>query len=180
MPRSPRLAVIVILSACAAIASDLAPDLRLEDLAGQSRSLADYRGKIVVLNFWATWCEPCRDEMPLLVDAQKRYAGRDVVVLAASLDETDARDQVAKFVRKQKLNFPVWLGASTETLKQFQAGESLPATVFIDGGGRVAFRVLGPLKKRDLAKRLESLVGERKQEPGRSSSQGFLPAAGRR
>src|SRR2546426_1361741 len=143
--------------ALSAFAADTAPDLRLNDLSGQSQSLADFRGKIVILNFWATWCEPCRDEMPLFIDAQKRYAGRNVSVVAVSLDDVESRDKIPRFIRKEKIPFPIWLGGTVETLKLFQAGEGLPATVFIDAEGRVAFRVLGQVKKRELAERLEFL-----------------------
>lgn len=156
------------LAACLATgarADGIAPPLLLSDLAGASQSLENYRGKIVVLNFWATWCGPCLEEMPMLADIQKKFGHRDVVVIGVSLDDGDPRRKVPEFVRKKKINFPIWLNGTTEDLERFGLGEALPATAFIDREGRVTGRVLGMLRKRDLRNRVEWLLGEGKGKP---------------
>jgi thiol-disulfide isomerase/thioredoxin len=142
-----------------------APPLSLKDLSGESQRLESHRGRIVVLNFWATWCGPCVEEMPMLADIQKRYGDRGVIVIGVSLDEEDSVEKVPRFVQKRKINFPVWVGGTTEDLERFGLGEALPATAFIDAEGRIVGRVLGMLRKRDLRHRVEWLLGERKGKP---------------
>jgi thiol-disulfide isomerase/thioredoxin len=140
-----------------------AADLTLRDLNGQSHSLEEYRGKIVVLNFWATWCVPCRAEMPLLVLMSDRYAASDVVIVGASADEESTQSEVGPFVDKRRISFPIWIGATTKQMKDLGLSGELPATVFIDREGNVVDRVIGLLRKRDLEKRIERLVGSGKK-----------------
>ena len=111
---------------------EAAPALELPDQTGQLRRLEDYRGHIVVLNFWATWCGPCAFEMPIFVDAQKRFGSNGVVVLAASLDEEETKKNIPEFMRKYKMDFPVLVGTTAEHLKLFGMGEALPGTVFLN------------------------------------------------
>src|SRR5207247_389832 len=75
------------------------PELALPDAGGREHSLAAYRGKIVILNFWATWCVPCKDEMPVLAEAQRRFGEQGVVVLAASLDDNSTQQFIPRFAR---------------------------------------------------------------------------------
>ena len=84
-----------------------APDFTLTTFDGQPVHLADYRGKVVVLNIWATWCVPCRDEMPMLVELEKEYASRGVMFIAASLDDRQTRPQIAEFLSKYNVGFTV-------------------------------------------------------------------------
>lgn len=156
-----------MLAASLAVASGEAPapDLSLPDMSGNPQSLRQYRGRIVVLNFWATWCEPCREEMPMLVEAQKLYAERGLAVIGASLDDAGTQSKIAPFIRKRKINFPIWVGATPEDLKKFGLGEALPATVFLDRDGRIVARVLGQLRKRHLTERVEWLLGNQQGEP---------------
>ncbi|HEY0079806.1 MAG TPA: TlpA disulfide reductase family protein [Pyrinomonadaceae bacterium] len=147
--------------ATAAPASDAAT-LALLDTAGKRRSLDEYRGKIVVLNFWATWCVPCREEMPLLVALRRRYLARGVEVVGASADDESTRSKVEPFMREARIDFPVWTGAATADMQRFGLGSALPATALLDRDGRIAFRIVGPLKASDLSERLEWLLGERR------------------
>jgi len=158
-------AVFAGLLAGSARGEEKVPELALRDLNGQPQSLESYRGKIVVLNFWATWCGPCMEEMPMLVKSQERYGARGLVVIGVSLDGDSARPEVEKFAKKKKVNFPVWVGGTTEDLERFGLGEALPATAFFDGDGRIVGRVLGMLRKRDLLHRIEWMLGETKGEP---------------
>jgi thiol-disulfide isomerase/thioredoxin len=136
--------------------------LELHDLDGRKVGLEEHRGRIVVVNFWATWCLPCREEMPILASLQERYAVRGVQVIGASTDAPADRDKVARLARRLKLNFPVWIGATTEEMRGFGLGEALPATALVDRDGRIAGRILGLVDAADLDARLEWLLGDRR------------------
>ena len=140
--------------------SDVAT-LALRDLDGANRDLKELRGQIVLLNFWATWCLPCREEMPVFVSIRKRYAARGVHVIAASTDLESARSEVARFARDKKLNFPVWVEATTEDMSRLGAGAAIPATVIIDRDGTIAGRIIGVVEKEDLERRVEWLLSDR-------------------
>ena len=120
-----------------------APDFTLETPSGELVSLSDFRGQVVVLNFWATWCTPCRAEMPEFqaLWAEHEVAG-DLMVLAVNLQESKA--QVDGFVEDFGLTFPVVLDASGEVLDKYGL-PGLPGTFFIDADGVLRSRVLGPL-----------------------------------
>jgi thiol-disulfide isomerase/thioredoxin len=140
-------------------------DLRLKDLSGSERSLSEYRGQVVVLNFWATWCIPCRAEMPILVLLQERYSGRGVQFIGASADEGNSREKVIEFVRRLKINFPILLGATSADMQRFNLGDALPATAIIDRDGRVVSRIIGPAEHSELEARIEWLLGDRSSPP---------------
>lgn len=159
------LAAIVFLVASGLGAQDRAPEYSLRDMMGSTASLDQYRGKIVVLNFWATWCGPCAHEMPWLARVQKTYGERGVVVIGVSLDDSETQSKIPRFIKKKKVNFPVWVGGTTEDLELFGLGEALPATAFIDRDGRIVGRVLGMLRKRDLNHRVKWLLGEQQGSP---------------
>ncbi|MEO8596546.1 MAG: TlpA disulfide reductase family protein [Candidatus Solibacter sp.] len=139
-----------------------AVDLPFKDLKGQKVRLRDYRGKVVVLNFWATWCLPCRAEMPMLAEVEREYAKRGVVFLAASIDERQDRPQIPDFVTRFNIAFPVVVGASVLDLEDLKLGQAIPATAFLDKQGRVVARVLGQMSREQLAERLDWLTGEAK------------------
>ena len=164
--RSPSLRAaaffLVLMPACITdAAAGAAVTLQLRDLDGQMRDLADSQGRIVVLNFWATWCLPCRDEMPVFVEIQKQYADRDVQVIAVSTDEAATQPEIPRFRRKHHMRFPVWVGAGVEEMRRFGLAGALPATVLIDRDGSVAEILQGAVERDDLASRLEWLLGDR-------------------
>src|SRR5438046_723364 len=155
------LAPALVFSAIAASKNPRPVDLPLKDMKGQKVHLRDYRGKIVVLNFWATWCVPCREEMPMFVEMEKEYAPRGVVFVAASLDDRETRPKIPDFIAKFNIGFPVLTGASTMDLDDLKLGQALPATAFLDKEGRIVARVLGQAQKDDLKERLDWLTGDR-------------------
>jgi thiol-disulfide isomerase/thioredoxin len=153
-----KYAIAVLLLICNALAQEMT-DLRLKDLSGQTHSISEYRGNIVVLNFWATWCTPCKDEMPIFVEADKRYRDRGVIVVAASLDDSATRIYVSKFVHSYKMKFPVLLGATADDMHRVGLGDAVPSTIFLDPQGHVAGKILGAAKKKDVLERIERLLG---------------------
>ena len=132
--------------------------LALKDLTGANQTLASYKGRVVVLNFWATWCEPCKKEMPDLSAIQNDYAALGVQVIGAAGDEAAESAKVLKFVREFKVNFPVWVGATTDDMKRFGVGEVLPGTVMIDREGKIAWREIGIIKPDVRRKELDKLL----------------------
>ncbi len=132
--------------------------LALKDLTGVQQSLANYKGRVVVLNFWATWCEPCKKEMPDLSAIQNDYAAFGVQVIGAAGDAGADSSKVLKFIREFKVNFPVWVGATTDDMKRFGVGEVLPATVIIDRNGKIVRREIGVIKPAELREFLDSVV----------------------
>jgi thiol-disulfide isomerase/thioredoxin len=139
---------------------EAAAQLSLRDTHGDTQDIGRYRGKIVVLNFWATWCVPCQHEMPLLEEMQKRYEDKGVVVLGASVDDEKSQPLIQPFAEKNKIPFPLLVGATTDQMQQLQLGEVIPATAFFDADGNLIARVLGELNKSDLQNRLEWMLGK--------------------
>ncbi|MCY4639653.1 MAG: TlpA disulfide reductase family protein [Chloroflexi bacterium] len=122
---------------------ELAPDFTLTSPEGARVALSDFRGKTVVLNFWATWCPPCRAEMPELQAVwEERGEGRDLVVLAVDVEES--ADAVARFVESLGLTFPVVLDVDGAVADHYGL-PGLPSTFFIDADGVLRSRVLGPV-----------------------------------
>ena len=98
----------------------------------------------------------------MLVEAEKEYAPRGVVFIAASLDDRQTRPKIPDFIEQFKIGFPVWVGASTMDLEDLRLGQALPATAFLDQEGRIVARVLGQVTKNELYERLDWLTGDRK------------------
>ncbi len=118
------------------------PALELADLAGKKHRLTDYRGKVVLINFWATWCEPCRDEMPSMQRLQKRFAGKPFVVLAINVGEGEAR--IEEFLQKLPLDFIFLRDHSSVAMKAWRA-RGLPASFIVGADGRVRYSHIGEL-----------------------------------
>jgi len=135
-------------------------ELVLKDLFGVEQKLSSYRGRIVVLNFWATWCVPCRKEMPDLAAIQNQYAALGVQVIGASADAIDARSKVMEFIKETKINFPIWLGATTADMQRFGLGQALPGTVIIGRDGKIISRIRGIVKEADLRKQIDALISQ--------------------
>lgn len=119
----------------------LAPGFTLRNLQGNRNSLSQYRGQVVLLNFWATWCAPCRVEMPSFETLYRRYRSQGLTVLAISLDKTDS-SAVQDFIDQRQLSFPVLLDREGEAERLYPS-VSIPFTYVIDQEGRVVARVDG-------------------------------------
>jgi thiol-disulfide isomerase/thioredoxin len=134
-------------------------ELSLKDLTGIEQRMSAYRGRIVVLNFWATWCVPCKQEMPDLAAIQNAYAAFGVQVVGASADQITDRAKVLDFIRQVKINFPIWLGATTVDMQRFGVGPGLPATVVIGREGKVAALHYKTINQTQLRKDIDRLLG---------------------
>jgi len=147
-------------------------DLALKDPFGAEQRLAALKGRIVILNFWATYCLPCRKEMPDLAAIQNEYAALGVQVVGASADEAGDREKVLQFVKETRINFPVWMGATTADMMRFGLGRALPGTVIIGKDGRIAKVISGVVNLADLKKQVDLMLAvaettaakERRQE----------------
>ena len=125
-----------------------APDFALKDLSGNTVRLSDYRGKAVVLNFWATWCPPCKAEMPWFVELQKRYGPQGLVIVGVSLDDDATPEQIAKFAQKLNVNYPILLGKD-DIAKLYGGVDALPTTFYIDRNGTLVEVTMGLPSERE-------------------------------
>ncbi len=134
-----------------------APDFTLADAKGNHVRLGDYKGKVVLLNFWATWCGPCKVEIPWFIEFEKQYGAQGFTVLGVSLDE-DGWKAIDPFVAKEKINYPIVLG--TEKVNELYGGiEALPTTLVIGRDGKVAYLHAGLIGKDEYRKEIVELLG---------------------
>ncbi len=153
-------------------------ELVLKDLFGTEQRLSALKGRIVVLNFWATYCIPCRKEMPDLASIQNEYAALGVQVVGASTDAPEDRAKVLQFIKETKINFPIWAGATTVDMVRFGLGAALPGTVIIGRDGCIVKVISGIVNQADLKKQIEALLAtaektaavERKRELKQTAS----------
>ncbi len=133
-----------------------APDFTLTDLKGQKVTLSELHGKTVVLNFWATWCPPCKEEIPWFVELQKRYGAEGLQVIGVAMDDGDQKD-VEKFVAEQAVNYPILLGK--EKVAALYGGiDYLPTTFYIDRNGVVLDRVFGEPGREQIEQNVKSAL----------------------
>ncbi len=118
------------------------PPLVLRDLDGKSHDLAAYRGQVVLVNYWATWCEPCRDEMPAIQRLKNRLSGKPFAVLAVNLDEPESR--IRNFLLKMPLDFPILVDAGKQATKAWKV-RVLPMSFIIGRDGRIRYSLTGEL-----------------------------------
>ncbi|WP_246118808.1 TlpA family protein disulfide reductase [Alkalibacillus haloalkaliphilus] len=136
---------------------DMAPNFKLQTLNGEEAELADFRGQKVMINFWATWCPPCRAEMPHMQEIHEEYDD-DVVILAvnATSQET-SHDNVQDFIDELELTFPILMDETREVNVRYQA-LSLPTTYFVNTEGELQIpRHVGPLSYDDMVRKIEEL-----------------------
>ncbi|MGP4066996.1 redoxin domain-containing protein [Halobacillus sp. B29] len=131
-----------------------APDFTLQTLEGEEVSLSDYRGEKVMINFWATWCPPCRAEMP---DMERFYQNEDIVILAVNLTETESGlKEVQEFRDEFNLSFPILLDKKVEVANKYQINP-VPTSVFVDEDGKIDSVMLGAMNYDMMLQRVEEL-----------------------
>jgi len=132
-----------------------APAFSLTDASGAPVRLSDYKGKVVLLNFWATWCHGCKTEIPWYMDFQKQYEAQGFTVVGASMDDGGWK-VVKPFVKEKKLNYPVVI-ASDELAKQYGLGD-MPLSVLIDRDGRIADSHSGVVDRNAWESKIQQLL----------------------
>jgi cytochrome c biogenesis protein CcmG/thiol:disulfide interchange protein DsbE len=162
---------ILIFSLCLALAflpqcgrkvkeSGAAPDFTLKTLEGEQMTLTSLKGKVVLLDFWATWCGPCRESIPHLVNLHKNYREKGLVILGMSADKGDG-DVVRRFVKSMDIPYPIMI-TPEEVLRSYGV-TALPTTVFIDREGKIREKMIGFNSKigTQMAERAEELTSEK-------------------
>jgi peroxiredoxin len=144
-----------ITTACASAREEAAPapEFSLQDLQGNSLSLSSYKGKVLVLNFWATWCPPCRREIPDFIEAYKDFKDKGLEILGVSVDDLSA-EVLRDWTQKAGMNYPVAL-ATAKIIADYQPGEFIPATIVIDPRGRIRYRQSSLMDKETLLRLFE-------------------------
>lgn len=130
--------------------AELRPDLEFRDLDGQPHRLSEWDGKLLLLNFWATWCTPCLKEIPLLVQAQAQYGPRGLQIVGLAMDQAEP---VRRFQQRLAINYPLMLGEADIILAMDQLGDQLgafPFSVLIAPDGRILDRASGDLDHEEL------------------------------
>jgi cytochrome c biogenesis protein CcmG/thiol:disulfide interchange protein DsbE len=150
-PRSPRPAVKLEQDRKAA------PDFALKDSTGRTARLSDYRGKVVLLNFWATWCGPCKIEIPWFMEFEQKHKDQGFAVLGVAMDD-DGWDVVKPYLEYRRINYRVVMG-TPEVAELYGGVESLPTSFLIDRDGRVANVHIGLVGKRDYQDDIDRLLG---------------------
>ena len=144
-----------------------APPFTLEDLSGNKVSLASFKGHALAINFWATWCAPCKIETPWLIDLRNQYAAQGFEVLAVSADDIDRNDpkkfsdekqEIARFVQRMKMPYPVLIDADSIS-EPYGGLDALPTTYFVDRNGTVVAAQLGMSTKEELEKNIKKALG---------------------
>ncbi len=136
-----------------------APDFQLVDLNGKNVRLSDLRGKAVLLNFWATWCPPCKVEMPWFIDLQKQYGPQGLQVVGVAMDDGNAHDVVAKFAKQMGLNYPVVLG-NDKVADQYGGVDALPTTFYIGRDGKIVTRVFGLVSHKEIEENVRAALSQ--------------------
>ena len=151
--------------------STIAPDFSLESLDGKNVRLSDLRGKAVLLNFWATWCAPCKIEMPWFVELQNQYGREGLQVVGVAMDDASKED-IAKFAKEMGVNYPILIGKESVG-DQYGGIPALPETFFIGRDGKMVDKIIGLKGKGEIE---ESVKKSLNTQPAANSQTAALPA----
>jgi len=132
-----------------------APDFSLENASGGNVKLSDYRGKVVIVDFWATWCPPCRKGIPDLIDIKKQY-GDDVAIIGISVD-TDSKGEVVPFIQKMGINYPIAY-STPEVVQAYGGIEGIPTSFVVDKAGKIVDMHVGLVPKENFTTVIDKLL----------------------
>lgn len=142
----------------------IAPDFALRALDGHTVKLSDFRGKPVLLNFWATWCAPCRIEMPWFVGFYKQYQSQGLEIVGVSMDDSGQETAIAEFIKERNVNYPILIG-NNEVADLYGGLRFLPQSLFIDREGNIVKTGYGIKTKEDFELGITEFLGEREGRP---------------
>ena len=166
MKAFPRAVFLLLLGlAVTPVWAKHAPNLKLKDLSGQTQKLSSLRGQVVVVNFWATWCGPCQEELPRLSKLAQSYSGKNVHFIAVSIDKEKDRAKIEPTLARDKVSLEAWVGADTDTLAGFGLGEIVPGTAIVDEQGEIVARIMGEARDEDIRSAVDWLLGGRSGPP---------------
>ncbi len=135
------------------------PDPAFKTLDGQTRKLSALHGQLVVVNFWATWCGPCQEELPRLKQIAGSYAGKPVTFIYISIDALKDRGKIPSTLSRLHVDFDSWVDADTDTLGRFGLGDIVPGTLILDENGEPVARIMGEAREDDVRTPLDWLLG---------------------
>jgi len=166
----PSLLALLALTLCLPSAlAERAPNLALKDLSGSKQKLSDLRGHIVIVNFWATWCGPCQEELPRLDALSRHYAAQNVRFVAVSIDEPKDQAKIRPDLDRLHVaptpNFSVWTGGTSYALASFGLGGVVPGTVILDSDGNIVTRIQGEARDTDVQTTVNWLLSNRSGPP---------------
>jgi peroxiredoxin len=142
----------------------IAPDFVLRSLDGPTVKLSDFRGKPVLLNFWATWCAPCRIEMPWFVEFYKQYQSQGLEIVGVSMDDSGQETAIAEFIKERNVNYPILRG-NNEVADLYGGLRFLPQTFFVDREGNIVRTSYGIKSKEEFEQGIREFLGERDGRP---------------
>jgi thiol-disulfide isomerase/thioredoxin len=157
----PTLALLLAFTAPIPALGKPVPDLKFHDLAGHNQRLNDVHGSITVISFWATWCTPCREELPRLSLLSQQYAAQGVRFIAISVDNPKDFAKIQPFLQQQHISLNVWTGADIGTLDRLGLGDVVPATIVLDSNGEIIGRISGEARDPDVTAYLDWLLHNR-------------------
>ena len=150
---------ILILIGCSKDTVKKAPDFALKGINGGTVRLSDYKGKVIILDFWATWCGPCITEIPAFVNLMKQHSDEGLVVIGLNLDANLSARQIQMFAQKMKINYPIaMLGNSRDVMHQYGGINSIPTTFIIDRDGIIRDKAVGAHRESYFEERIVKLL----------------------
>lgn len=136
-----------------------APEFTLEDINGKNIALSDYKDKVIFLNFWATWCAPCRAEIPDFIEAYREYKDDGMVIIGVSVDR-EGKDKVLGYADRYKINYPLVMYTS-QLIRDYQPGNAIPVTIVIDPKGKIRHKQIGMVNREFLETWFSKLIKDK-------------------